>query len=60
MFSVGNGRRIHFWKDLVREMTLSSSFPSLFAAAAHKEVSVADLCDSSREEGVGPLAFQTF
>ena len=43
-FIIGNGRRVHFWKDAwCREVALCTLFPSLFALAVHKEASVADV-----------------
>ena len=52
LFSLGNGIRLRFWKDVwCREEALCDSFPSLFALATNNEVLVADLWNSSREEG---------
>ena len=50
-FSLGNGRRLGFWKDSwCSEIALRNTFPTLFNLAAHKESKVADIWDSSREE----------
>ena len=52
VFSLGNGRRLLFWKDVwCEEEVLYVSFPSLYALADNKEALVAELWDSSREEG---------
>ena len=52
VFSLGNGGRLRFWKDVwCGEEALCDSFPSLYALAANKEALVVDLWDSSREEG---------
>ena len=52
VFSMGNGRRLRFWKDVwCGEEALCDSFPSLYALADNKEVLVVDLWDFSREEG---------
>ena len=43
-FSLGNGRRLRFWKDAWSgEEAFSCSYPTLFAMAANKEVSVAEV-----------------
>ena len=50
--SSGNGRRLGFWKDSwCGETVLCNAFPTLFNLAAHKDARVADVWDSSREEG---------
>ena len=52
VFSLGNGRRLRFWKDAWSgEDSFSISYPSLFALAANKEVSIADVWEPSREGG---------
>ena len=52
VFSLGNGRRMHFWKDAWCGVeALCVSFPSLYALVDNKEVLVAELWDSSKEEG---------
>ena len=57
-FSVGNGRRIRFWLDpWCAGEALCNSFPSLFALAISKEKWVAEVWDSSVEEGVRVLVF---
>ena len=56
VFSVGDGRRVCFWKDAwCGEEVLRSLFPSLFVLLAQKEVLVADVWDSSRVEVGGSL-----
>ena len=50
--SLGNGRRLGFWKDpWCDETVLCNAFLTLFNLAAHKEARVADVWDSSREDG---------
>ena len=50
--SLGNGRRLGFWKDSwCRETVLCNAFPTLFNLATHKDTRVADVWDSSREVG---------
>ena len=50
--SLGNGRRLGFWKDpWCDETMLCNAFPTLFNLAAHKDARVADVRDSSREDG---------
>ena len=45
-FSLGDGRRVSFWKDVwCGEEALSLVFPSLFILAAQKGAMVADLWD---------------
>ena len=57
-FSLGNGRRLGFWKDSwCGEIALCNTFPTLFNLAAHKEAKVADVWDSSREERGWSLVF---
>ena len=47
---------MQFWKDAwCREVALCTLFPSLFALAVHKEASVADAWDCSRDVGGGLL-----
>ena len=44
VFSLGNGKRLRFWKDVWhRDEALCYSFPSLFSVAANKSVLVADV-----------------
>ena len=50
--SLGNGRRLGFWKDpWCNETVLCNAFPTLFNLSAHKDARVADVWDSLREEG---------
>ena len=50
--SLGNGRRLGFWNDSwYGETVLCNAFPTLFNLATHKDARVADVWDSSREEG---------
>ena len=52
-FSLGNGRRLCFWKDAWSgEDAFSFSYPALFVMAANKEASVADVWEPSGEGGV--------
>ena len=52
VFSLGDGRRINFWKDVwCGEEALCSRYPSLFNLASNKEAKIADIWD--RERGVG-------
>ena len=54
-YVVGNGRRVQFWKDAwCGETAFYSMFPSLFSLVVHKEASVANVWDSSRELRGGP------
>ena len=56
MCSVGNGRRVRFWKDFwCGKQPLSITFRSLFSLAVDKEALVADLWNPIGEEGGGPL-----
>ena len=49
-YIVGNDRRVQFWKDAgCGEAAVCTMFPSLFALVAHKEGSMADVWDSSRD-----------
>ena len=51
-FDVRNGRRVQFWKDAwCGGATLCTLFPSLFALAVHKEATMADVWDNSRDAG---------
>ena len=61
-FSLGNGRRLGFWKDSwCGEIALCNTFPTLFNLAARKEAKVADVWDSSREErGWSPVFLRSF
>ena len=57
-FSLGNGRRLRFWKDAWSgEEAFSCSYPTLFAMAANKEVSVAEVWEPSCEGGVWTPCF---
>ena len=52
VFSMGDGRRVRFWKDKwCGSDALCNSFPSLYALAASKEAWVAEIWDSTSEEG---------
>ena len=51
-FSLGNGRRIRFWKDVwCGEEVLCSLFPSMFSLAVQKDAMVSDMWNHFREEG---------
>ena len=51
-FSLGDGMRISFWKDVwCDEEALRSLFPSMFILAVQKDAMVADLWNCNREEG---------
>ena len=53
VFSVGDGRKVKFWKDnWCGNFALCNSFPSLYAFASYKEAWLVELRDSSGEEGV--------
>ena len=52
VFSLGDGRRINFWKDIwCGEEALCFRFPSLFNLAHNKEGKIADIWD--RDKGAG-------
>ncbi|RVW91675.1 LINE-1 reverse transcriptase-like [Vitis vinifera] len=52
-FSVGNGRRVKFWKDnWCGNSTLCNSFPSLYAFASYKEAWIDEMWDHSGGEEV--------
>ena len=56
--SLGNGRRLGFWKDpWCDETVLSQAFPALFNLAAQKDARVAEVWDSSVEVGVWSPVF---
>ena len=56
--SLGNGRRLGFWKDpCCDETVLSQAFPTLFNLAAHKDARVVEVWDSSEEVGVWSPVF---
>ena len=58
VFSLGDGRRLRFWKDIwCGEVILSNAFPNPFNMVAHKEVLVVDVWDFSRAEGGWSLVF---
>ena len=51
-FSVGDGRRVRFWKDIwCGNNSLREAFPSLFALVNSKDAWVADCWDYLGEEG---------
>ena len=51
-FSIGDGRRVSFWKDVwCGEEVLCHVFPSLFNLAVQKKAMVVDMWDSGMEEG---------
>ena len=53
-FSVGNGRRVRFWRDRwCGDSPLCESFPSLFALSLEKEAWVAEVWDLLAEWGRG-------
>ncbi|RVW51874.1 hypothetical protein CK203_067969 [Vitis vinifera] len=57
-FSVGNGRRVKFWKDnWCGNFTLCNSFPSLYAFATYKEAWIEEMWDHSGGEGVWSPSF---
>ena len=61
MCSLGNGRRVCFWKDFwCGEQPLSITFPSLFSLAVNKEALVADLWNRVRDEGEWSSHFSRF
>ena len=52
IFSMGDGRRVRFWKDKwCRNNALFGYFPSLYALAAFKEACLMELWDSTGKEG---------
>ena len=52
VLSLGDGRRINFWKDIwCGEEALCFRFPSLFSLAPNKEVKIADIWDRDRGAG---------
>ena len=56
--SLGNGRRLGFWKDpWCDETVMCNAFPTLFNLATHKNAKVANVWDSSREDGGWSLVF---
>ena len=58
VFSLRNGRRLRFWLDAwCGEDAFCNSFPSLFALAPNKEALVAEMWESSREEGACSPSF---
>ena len=58
VFSLGDGRRIKFWKDVwCGEEALCSIYPLLFNLALNKEAMVTDIWDSSRGVGCWSLTF---
>ena len=58
VFSLGDIRRINFWKDIwCGEEALCSRYPSLFNLAPNKEAKIADIWDRDRGVGVGPQIF---
>ncbi|RVX10737.1 Transposon TX1 uncharacterized 149 kDa protein [Vitis vinifera] len=58
VFSMGNGRRVKFWKDnWCGNFTLCNFFPSLYAFASYKEAWLEELWDHLGEEGVWSPSF---
>ena len=55
--SLGDGRRLNFWKDSWCGEATLCTIPSLFNLAAHKDAKVANVCDISRMEGGWSLVF---
>ncbi|RVW44252.1 putative ribonuclease H protein [Vitis vinifera] len=54
VFSMGNGRRVRFWKDKWCGVeALCDSYLSLYALAASKETWIVEVQDSTVERGVG-------
>ena len=52
VFSLRDGRRINFWKDIwCGEEALCFGFPSLFNLASNKEAKIADIWDRDRGAG---------
>ena len=62
VFSVGNGRRVRFWKDSwCGDEALSMSFPSLYTLATFKEAWVVQVWDTLGEDGVwNPCFLRSF
>ena len=57
--SLGNGRRLRFWKDpWCGGTALCNAFPTLFNLAALKDATVAEVWDSTRVDGGWSLVFQ--
>ena len=51
-FSVGDGKRVRFWKDIwCGNISLCEAFPSLYDLVVSKDAWVADCWDSTGEEG---------
>ena len=49
VFSLGDGKRINFWKDVwCGEEAMCSRYPSLFNLASNKEAKIADIWDRDR------------
>ena len=58
VFSLGDDRRLCFWKDTwCGEVALCNSFLTLFNMAALKDAKVADVWDISMVEGVWSVVF---
>ena len=52
VFTLGDGRRINFWKDIwCGEEALCFTYPSLFNLASNKEAKIADIWDRDRGAG---------
>ena len=52
VFTLGDGRRINFWKDVwCGEEALCNRFPNLFNIATNKEAKVAEIWDSREGDG---------
>ena len=59
--SVGNGRRVPFWKDFwCGEEPLALTFASLFSLVVHKEAMVANMWDPVGEGGQSPHFSRSF
>ena len=55
-FTVGDGRKVKFWKDIwCGNIPHCEAFPSLFAFAVSQDAWVADCWDSMRDAGDGIL-----
>ena len=51
-FSIGDDRKVSFWKDVwCGGEALCSVFPSLFNLVVHKDATMADMWDCNKEEG---------
>ena len=60
-FSLGDGRRLNFWKvALCGEGAVCLAYPTLFNLAYHKDAMVADVWDYSEEGGWLPIFLRSF